>query len=48
MYVAWVFPVIGDVREEFSPLVYHIGADLFASFVAEDLGRMLFQSDDPV
>lgn len=39
----WVFPVAGDVREEFTPLVYHLGADLFASFLAERLGRLPFQ-----
>jgi hypothetical protein len=40
-------PVIGEVREEFSSLVYHVAADLFASYLAEKLGRMLFQSDNP-
>lgn len=44
----WVLPVMGDVREEFTPLVYHIGADLFASFLAERLGRLPFQADNPV
>jgi len=42
----FVLPVIGDVREEFSPLVYHIAADFFACFIAERLGRHLFQSDN--
>lgn len=46
-YADWVLPVMGDVREEFTPLVYHIGADLFASFLAERLGRLPFQSDNP-
>lgn len=41
----FVLPVAGDVREEFSPLVYHVAADLFASYLAEGLGRMLFQTD---
>lgn len=44
----WVLPVVGEVREEFTPLVYHIGADLFASFLAERLGRQPFQAADPV
>jgi glutamine---fructose-6-phosphate transaminase (isomerizing) len=44
----FVFPVIGEVREEFSPLVYHVAANLFASRLAEGLGRMLFQSDNPI
>ena len=40
-----VFPVAGDVREEFSPLVYHVPADLFASYLATKQGKFLFQSD---
>jgi len=43
----FVLPVAGQVREEFSPLVYHIAADLFASYLASTLGRMLFQTDRP-
>ena len=42
----FTLPVIGDVREEFSPLVYHIAADFFACFLAESTGRHLFQSDN--
>lgn len=44
----FVFPVMGKVREEFSPLLYHIAANLFASYLAENLGRKLFQADNPV
>lgn len=40
-------PVHGDVREEFSPLLYHLFADYIASYVATRLGRSLFQSDRP-
>jgi glucosamine--fructose-6-phosphate aminotransferase (isomerizing) len=43
----WILPVAGEVREEFSPLVYHIGGALYASFLAEQLGRMPFQTDNP-
>ncbi len=43
----FVLPVAGEVREEFSPLVYHVAADLFASYLTENLGRMLFQTDNP-
>ena len=43
----FVLPVVGEVREEFSPLVYHIAADLFASYLADALGRKLFQTDNP-
>jgi hypothetical protein len=42
-----VLPVHGEVREEFSPLLYHLFADYVASYVAARLGRSLFQSDRP-
>ena len=43
----YVFPVMGEVREELTPLVYHIPSNFFASRITENLGRMLFQSDRP-
>ena len=42
-----VLPVLGETREEFSPLVYHVFASHVAAAVAERLGRSLFQSDRP-
>jgi glucosamine--fructose-6-phosphate aminotransferase (isomerizing) len=42
-----VVPVQGEVREEFSPLLYHLFASYVASYVATRLGRSLFQSDRP-
>ena len=42
-----VLPVQGEVREEFSPLLYHLFASYVASYLAARLGRMLFQSDRP-
>jgi glucosamine--fructose-6-phosphate aminotransferase (isomerizing) len=42
-----VFPVHGEVREEFSPLLYHLFASYMASYVAARLGRALFQTDRP-
>jgi glucosamine--fructose-6-phosphate aminotransferase (isomerizing) len=42
-----VLPVYGEVREEFSPLLYHLFASYVASYVAERLGRSLFQGDRP-
>jgi glucosamine--fructose-6-phosphate aminotransferase (isomerizing) len=39
-----VLPVRGEVREEFSPLLYHLFAGYVASHVARNLGRLLFQS----
>ncbi len=41
----YVFPVMGEVREEFSPLVYHFPSNFFAAYLAGNLGRMPFQSD---
>ena len=42
-----VLPVQGEVREEFSPLLYHLFASYAAAYVAERLGRCPFQSDRP-
>ena len=42
-----VLPVPGEVREEFSPLLYHLFASYVAAHVAERLGRCPFQSDRP-
>ena len=42
-----VLPVHGEVREEFSPLLYHLFASYVAAHVAERLGRCPFQGDRP-
>ena len=42
-----VLPVLGEVREEFSPLLYPLFASYVAANVAERLGRRLFQTDRP-
>lgn len=42
-----VLPVHGGVREEFSPLLYHLFASYVASYIAARLGRSLFQGDRP-
>ena len=42
-----VLPVQGEVREEFSPLIYHLFASYVAAHVAERLDRCPFQSDRP-
>jgi glucosamine--fructose-6-phosphate aminotransferase (isomerizing) len=42
-----VLPVQGEVREEFSPLLYSLFASYVAANVAERLGRCLFQTDRP-
>jgi len=46
-YADYLLPVIGDVREEFSPFIYHVAADLFAAYLTMELGRSLFQTDRP-
>ena len=42
-----VLPVHGEVREEFSPVLYHLFASYIAAHVAERLDRCPFQSDRP-
>lgn len=44
-YADLVFPVMGEVREALSPLVYHIPSNFLAARITQNLGRMLFQSD---
>ena len=41
----FVFPVMGEVREAFSPLVYHLVFNHFASYLTTALGRMCFRTD---
>lgn len=43
----FVFPVIGEVREAFSPLVYHLVFNYFASDLTTALGRLCFRTDRP-
>lgn len=45
-YADVTFPVPGDVREAFSPLVYHVAANFVAAYIAQRLGRSCFQSDN--
>ncbi|MCB0012023.1 MAG: SIS domain-containing protein [Anaerolineales bacterium] len=42
----YVLPVAGAVREEFTPLVYHIASNFIASYWATSLGRYPFHSND--
>ncbi|MGC4807633.1 SIS domain-containing protein [Micromonospora sp. DT233] len=44
-HAAAVLPVPGEVREEFSPLVYHGFASYLAAATAQALGRAPFRSD---
>ncbi|HUF36993.1 MAG TPA: SIS domain-containing protein [Anaerolineales bacterium] len=47
VHADFVFPVMGDMREELTPLVYHVPSNFFAARITVNLGRMLFQSDRP-
>ena len=40
------FPVSGSVREAFSPLVYHLPVNYFASYLTTHLGRLCFRTDN--
>ncbi len=42
-----VLPVLGEAREELSPLVYHLFAGRVAAHVARLLGRLPFQAARP-
>lgn len=42
-----VFRVPGEVREAFSPLVYHLAFNYLASYLTTALGRLCFRTDRP-
>jgi glutamine---fructose-6-phosphate transaminase (isomerizing) len=44
-YASAVLPVRGRVREELSPLLYHVFAGYVASYLAERLNRLPFRAD---
>lgn len=46
-YADFIFPIKTDIREEFSPLIYHIPADLVAAYLTIELNRNLFQLNRP-
>lgn len=41
-----VFPVIGEVNEAFSPLLYYISGTAFSYYLTKALGRQMFMSDN--
>lgn len=41
-----VFPVKGQVREEFSPFLYYIAGTTLAFYLTEELGRSMFMTDN--
>lgn len=42
-YSQWVLPVIGDVAEVFSPMVYPVATELFAAHMSDVLGEPFFR-----
>ena len=41
-----IFPVKGQVREAFSPLLYYIAGTTFAYYLTKALGRSMFMTDN--
>ncbi len=42
----FVFPVQGETREAFSPLLYYIAGTTFAYYLTKELGRCMFMTDN--
>ncbi|MFT5196459.1 MAG: glucosamine--fructose-6-phosphate aminotransferase (isomerizing), partial [Candidatus Promineifilaceae bacterium] len=42
----WVLPVVGDVAEVFSPMVYPIATELFAAHMADVMGEPYFRTNN--
>jgi glucosamine--fructose-6-phosphate aminotransferase (isomerizing) len=43
----WVLPVIGDIREAFTPMVYPVATELFAGHLSDVTGEPIFRSANP-
>ncbi|MCA9900864.1 MAG: SIS domain-containing protein [Ardenticatenaceae bacterium] len=43
----WVLPVVGEVAEPFTPMVYAAATELFAAYMAEAMGATYFRRNDP-
>ncbi len=41
-----VFPVKGQVREPFSPLLYYVAGTTFAHYLTKEVGRSMFMTDN--
>ncbi|MCA9916794.1 MAG: SIS domain-containing protein [Anaerolineales bacterium] len=46
-YADWVLPVVGEVAEPFTPMVYAAATELFAAYIAEAMGATYFRRNDP-
>ena len=44
--VEWVLPVVGEVREIFSPMVYSIATELFSAHLSDVTGEPFFRNFD--
>jgi glucosamine--fructose-6-phosphate aminotransferase (isomerizing) len=42
----WHLPVLGEVREAFTPMVYPVAAELFAAHLSDVVGKPFFRSDN--
>lgn len=42
----WVLPVVGDVPEVFSPMVYAVATELFAAHMSDVLGEPFFRTNN--
>lgn len=40
----WVLPVVGDVSEVFSPMVYPVAGELFSGYLAQAVGETPFRA----
>ncbi len=44
----WVFPVLGDIPEAFTPMVYPVATELFAAHLSDVIGEPFFRRDNPI
>jgi glucosamine--fructose-6-phosphate aminotransferase (isomerizing) len=46
-HAQWVLPVMGDVREAFTPMVYATATELFSAHLADVIGEPFFRTANP-
>jgi glucosamine--fructose-6-phosphate aminotransferase (isomerizing) len=44
----WVLPVLGDIPEAFTPMVYPVATELFAAHLSDVIGEPFFRTDNPI
>ncbi|MCB0008621.1 MAG: hypothetical protein KDE04_19285, partial [Anaerolineales bacterium] len=42
----WALPVVGQVKEAFSPMVYAVATELFSAHFADVIGEPFFRQDN--